>query len=333
MERFIVGTGRCGSTLLSRMLGCHREVASLFEFFNGIDSARRFSREPVPGGAMAELVAAEQPFVTAVLRRGYEVPEIVYPFGRDGRHRREDPLPWILVSMLPRLCDDPDALFDAAIAFLKEQPSRAPRDHYRAFFDWLAARTGRTVWVERSGSSIDYLADLVDAFPEACFLHLHRDGPETALSMRGHHAYRLPISILYRAPLDSGETLADLGPLDLHAAPTGLDPISRILASRPPAAYFGRYWNDQVLRGLGAVPRIPPSRYCEVRFEELIARPEETLGRVAAFFALPEDPDFARRGAALVRGALPARVPALEAEERESLETACRPAMERLGRA
>jgi len=71
MDRFIVGTGRCGSTLLSRMLAEHHAVLSLFELFNGIDGARRFAPAPIPGAELAKLVAAEQPFVTAVLRRGY----------------------------------------------------------------------------------------------------------------------------------------------------------------------------------------------------------------------------------------------------------------------
>ena len=43
MDRFVVGTGRCGSTLLSRMLGENRSVLSIFEFFNGLDMTRRFS--------------------------------------------------------------------------------------------------------------------------------------------------------------------------------------------------------------------------------------------------------------------------------------------------
>ena len=332
MQRFIVGSGRCGSTLLSRMLACHSTVASLCEFFNGLDMARRFAPEPIAGAELAELVGAEQPFVTAVLRRGYEVPEIVYPFERSGRYRRDEALPWILVSMLPRLSDDPDTLDDEAQAFLRAQPERPARDHYLAFFDWLGARTGRPRWIERSGSSIDYLADLHAAFPEAYFLHLHRDGPETALSMREHHAYRLPISILYRAPLDTGETLADLGPLDLDAAPDGRDAISRILASRPPAETFGRYWCDQIEHGFAAVPAIARDRYREVRFEDLVERPAETLAEIASFFALPAEPGFLEQAAALVRGVPPARAPDLEAAEREALRAACAPGMERLGR-
>ena len=73
MDRFVVGSGRCGSTLLSRMLALHRDVVSLFEVFNGLDGARRFDPTPVSGAAIGELLGAEQPFVTAVLRRGYPV--------------------------------------------------------------------------------------------------------------------------------------------------------------------------------------------------------------------------------------------------------------------
>ena len=92
MDRFIVGTGRCGSTLLSRMLGEHPEVLSLFEFFTGLDWSARFGDEPLSGPKFRALVSAEQPFVTAVLRRGYDVSEITYPFDGIGRYRRDDPL-------------------------------------------------------------------------------------------------------------------------------------------------------------------------------------------------------------------------------------------------
>jgi len=332
VERFVVGTGRCGSTLLSRMLAEHRHTLSIFEFMNGIDVARRFDPAPVEGVDVASLISAEQPFVTAVLRRGYDVSEIVYPFEAGGRYSRDDPLPWILVSVLPRLTDDPDALFDAVMDFCQGLPPRPMASHYRALFDWLAERTGRSLWIERSGSSIEYLESLCDVFPDARFLHLHRDGPETALSMRNHHAYRLPISILYQAPVASGKTLADLGALDLHAAPTASDPISQILASRPPAFYFGRYWNDQVLRGHRALPRLDADRYREVRFEDLLERPEEVLAGIASFFGLDDDPGWIDRAAALVAGAPARRAPELAADEREALAAACRSGQRLLGR-
>jgi len=63
MERFIVGTGRCGSTLLSRMLGLNPETLSLFEYFNGLDVFRRFAPEPVSGAEFADLIASAAPSV------------------------------------------------------------------------------------------------------------------------------------------------------------------------------------------------------------------------------------------------------------------------------
>jgi len=333
-----VGTGRCGSTLLSRMLAEHPRVLGIFEFFNGLDASRRFGEAPLDGPALAELLAAEQPFINAVLRRGYAVEEVTYPFRSPGasrrgsgpRYERGDPVPWLLVSCLPRLSEAPDTLFDAVVAFARQQPPRRPRDHSRALFAWLGARLGRDCWIERSGSSIDYLAALADEFPGARFLHLHRDGAEVALSMREHHAYRLPISLLYDVPLEDGRRVSQLPPLDLHGAPTDDDTISRILRSRPPAEHFGRYWSDQIARGLRALPRLAPGHFLQLRFEELVDDPRAALTRIADFFELGDAGDWIERAGALVRGLPPSRFDRLPPGEQARLAEACRPGRERL---
>jgi sulfotransferase family protein len=323
VERFIVGTGRCGSTLLSRMLAECPAAASLCEVLNGLDFARRFQREPMTGPEFAAFVTAEQPVLTATLRRGYPVEEVVYPFER-GRFRRGEPMPYLAGACLPRLTEDPDALLDALLAFARALPPAPPAEQYRLLFAWLAERHGRRVWIERSGSSIEYLPALAEAFPGARFLHLHRDGRETALSMREHHAYRVPISLLYQAPVEGGRPATDFGPIDFSAAPRPGDPISRILAARPPAEFFGRYWSDQLVRGLPAAGQLPPGRWLALRFEELLEKPEDAVRRAAEFFELPLGPWLAR-ASALVRGGPPARFPSLAPEEARRLAAACRP--------
>jgi hypothetical protein len=273
------------------MLGRHPDVLSLFEFFTGLDWGKRFAADPIGGGEFRALVAAEQPFVTAVMRRGYPVEEITYPFdsadGVDGagRYRRDDPLPWILVSMLPRLTDDPDSLYDELVRELDVAPSMPPIDHYRRMFGWLGRRLGRAHWIERSGSSIEYVDELARLFTNARFVHLHRAGPEVALSMREHHAYRLPICLLYGAPLDDGTPISELGDIDVNTVPSGDDPISRILASRPSAEYFGRYWNDQVVKGMAAVAAIPAERVLSVPFSPALQSFSISTRRLTTGFA------------------------------------------------
>jgi hypothetical protein len=331
LDRFIVGSGRCGSTLLSKMIAEHPDVLSLFEFFNGLDMARRFADSPMGGGAFADLLAAPQPFINAVVRRGYPVEEVKYPYAdapegpSHGRYRRSDPLPWLLVSMLPRLDDDPDELFDATLDFARSQPTRSMRDHYRALFDWLGARFQRPCWIERSGSSVDYAGDLARTFPEARIVHLHREGPEVALSMRAHHAYRLPISLLYDVELEPGLHVSQCPPLALADAPTASDTISRILASRPDPAAFGRYWSDQIARGVVGLAALPPAQVYVVSFEQLLARPRDVMHALADFFDLPRRPGWAERAAALVRTPPRRRSDDLEDRERSALLASCSP--------
>jgi hypothetical protein len=219
------------------------------------------------------------------------------------------------------------------VAFASGLPRQHLALHYRALFEWLCERTGRERWIERSGSSIDYLEGLCDFFPGARFLHIHRDGPEAALSMREHHAYRLPIALLYRPAGPAGAEAGSAIGAALRATPEPEDPVSRILASRPPVEYYGRYWNDQVLRGLRAKRKLDADQYLEVRFEDLLGKPRETLRAVSGFFELgPARDDWIDRAASLVGSAPPTRFQQLPAKEQAILAAACRPGSQLLGR-
>lgn len=328
MHRFVVGTGRCGSTLLSRMLASHPDLLSVFEFFNGLDGGRRFAPEPVDGATFWEIISQPHPFITMITARGYPVEEITYPFSATSRYSAEDDIPWLLVTTLGRLADDPDELLDRTEAFARARPRAALRDHYLALFDWLAAACGKTIWNERSGSSIDYMGDLARVFPEARFLHIHRAGEEAALSMREHHAFRLAISLVHGLypEVDVAAAIAARRP-----TPGEEDPLRVVLESRPSAEFFGRFWSDQLARGYRQLQHVDADAYMEVRFEELVTEPRETLRQIADFFALPGDA-WIEQAAALVRGLPPQRAPALADDERARLEQACHVGNQLLGR-
>jgi len=332
LQRFIVGTGRCGSTLLSKMLRANDAVTSLFEYFNGLDGARRFSREPLSGASFTEMLGAVHPFLAMVLERGYPVSEVTYPLDApETRFGRAGGVPWILGTTIPELgVEDPDAFYDELCAFTRSLPPRPAAEQHLALFTWLTQRLGKRVWVERAGAAIDYVGELAAIFPDARFLHLHRAGEEAALSMREHHAFRLAIMLAYRLPAETGRSQAAL---DRFAQGEAADEIGQLLESRPPVEYFGRWWTDQVLRGFRALAGLDAHQYCEVRFEDLLARPQQVLAEIADFLALPDPHGSWRdRAAALVHGMPPSRAVELPASERKTLAQACRPGNLLLGR-
>jgi putative sulfotransferase len=316
--------------LLSTMIAENPAVLSLFEFFNGLDGTRRFQREPMTGAAYRDLICEVHPFLHRVLERGYDVPEVTYPFGAPGvRFDRKSGVPWVLGVTLPRLSEQPDALYDALRGWLAQQPARPAAEHASALFSWLMQRAGRRVWVERSGGALDYLGELDASFAGARFLHIHRAGEEAALSMREHHAYRLAIMLTYQLAPGTGRSTEALR----RAAPDD-DRIGQLLESRPSAEYFGRFWTEQVRRGMAAVPKLDPQRYHALRFEDLVARPREVIAEVAEFLELPDaQKAWLDAAAALVRGAPPSRALALPPGEAKLLREAWARGNALLGRA
>lgn len=332
--RFVVGTGRCGSTLLSRMLAMNRKVLNVFELFSGLDTSFRFTDRPVSGTELAHQLRLAHPMLTMVMRRGGEVPEVVYPFGAPGsRYRPGDPIPWALGIAIPRISETPDALFDELLARVETSPTRPLGAHYRDLFDWLTERSQRTGWIERSGTSIDTLADLVRLFPEARFVHIHRNGPEAALSMREYAVLRVAVAVMNGLAGEIDYTHEALERLDREDGAA----IDRLLAARPPIELYGKYWSDQILRGEAARRMLPEEVFLDVRFEDLVVEPRDVLARIARFFELPRDDGtgegaWIERAAALSHGLPTLRAPELPADERRRLEDACRDAMKILGR-
>jgi hypothetical protein len=268
-----------------------------------------------------------------VLSRGYQVPEIVYPFAAGSRFAPGDGLPWILVSMLSRLSDQPDALYEATLEFARSLPRQHLPAQYRALFEWLTLREGARVWIERSGSSIDYVAPLKRFFPSARFVHIHRDGPEAALSIREHHAFRLAVTLSTAHLRGDAVSLAELDTLEPGRAADGDDEISRQLRVRPEAQHFGEFWSKQLERGMPMLADLAQEERLDVRFENLIGDSRRELRRICAFFEIDSERDvWLDRAEALVRGLPAARAPQLPRTERDALLAACAPGMRLLGR-
>ncbi|MEZ5922490.1 MAG: sulfotransferase [Parvularculaceae bacterium] len=244
-------------------------------------------------------------------------------------------MPPILYMALSSLPGDPDALYLDLQSSMNARAKAALADHYLSMFDWLKKRFQKKVWVERSGASLIFVAALVRLFPDSKFIHLHRDGRETAISIQRYP----PLSLLAKSWRDAGR----FG-LDMLAPPFRLGDSRALAMMEKMASPFhrgagaladletaGAFWSSMVLTGLEALDSVPADRKLTVRYERLVAEPENQLTEILDFI----DPEFS--GADWIRSASGLIAPgannseALTPQEFCALTNACRPGLLALG--
>ncbi len=110
---FVVGTGRCGSTLLLNMLRLHPHILSLSELFSfisdlGCQVAVAFPQGMIEGEPMWALLAAQLPRQNLMLRHDVAMPEVLYPWRAPAsRFNARTGVPAISQVCLPHLSDTP----------------------------------------------------------------------------------------------------------------------------------------------------------------------------------------------------------------------------------
>ncbi|MFF0445249.1 sulfotransferase [Streptomyces sp. NPDC004609] len=303
---FVVGTGRSGSTALSRIVNEHPDVLSLNELLATVGGAG------LPPGRLGgtrfwQLLARPNPLFDTMIRSGLPLPEFLYPL-RPGRFSaRTTGIPALCLTVLPHLTDAPDALFDDLREEVTRWPVRTAARHYEALFGTLCARFGRSAVVERSGYSTHWIPRLRAAFPRAKFVHLFRDGPDCALSMSRHTGFRL-ILLLREITARTGVTNpADLTEDDIRSLPPELsgvlaDPIDPALVNDRdlPIGAFGALWSELVVQGVELLGAVPPDRRTTLAYESLLDHPRTELARLAEFIGVAPDPRWLDTGSALL---------------------------------
>jgi len=190
MDRaIIISNGRCGSTLLSELITEEPETCSVQEFFMAVTPWSR-SAEVVSAAEYWKFLSAPKAELSVLFRIGVPPKEFRYP--ADGRYANDlQNLPHILAIMLPKLTDDPDALFDVLAARISEFPTQSIGAHHQQFLDLLTTLTGKKRWVERSGGSSQIAPALLSNFPTAKIVNLTRDWTASAKSMSKHPSFQL----------------------------------------------------------------------------------------------------------------------------------------------
>ena len=330
---FVVSSGRCGSTLVSNMLRLHPQVLSLSELIIMLmPGAFMGGSSPISGSQFWSLLSTPRKRMSLMFRQGIVFDEVLYRPGPGRRFTLDTGVPPILLTALPHLTDNPEALYDEIEQFVNAQGFYLIGRHYLRLFEWLRERFGRDIYVERSGSSMVHLAELLAHFPDARFVHMFRDGRECAISMSKHSPFRLALItqqlVKYTGvdPYNSDEPLSAEVPAELRKFMPDTFDRDAFWAYDVPLEEFGSSWTAQERRGIELLAQLPSDRVHLLRYETLIGNPKGELTRLMHFLGVGAEEDYLERAAALVRVKAPGW-PQLPEDVRRRLDDACRMGM------
>jgi Sulfotransferase family len=125
-----------------------------------------------------------------------------------------------------------------------------------AVYETYAARRGKSRWGDKTPMYMQRLSMLERLFPDALYVHLVRDGRDAALSFLG--------------------------------MPPGI--VTETWAHPRTVAQFACQWRTEVAAAQQLGARVGPARYLELRYEDLVAEPEQALRRICGHAGLPFEP-------------------------------------------
>ncbi|GCB43885.1 sulfotransferase domain-containing protein [Streptomyces sp. NL15-2K] len=302
---FVMSTGRCGSTLVSRMLRLHPDVLSLSELLTTVRDRLQFHDAP-DGEQFWRILCDPDPILDVMVAEGLQVSEMIYPYGT-GQFDPAEGIPAICHMTLPMLTDDPDALHDELAAEVSTWPARPLADQIRALFAYLAERLHRPVVVERSGASLRNLPQLREQFAEARFVYLTRDGADTALSMSRHAGFGMKLladEAARIAGLASSQQLradhSQLLPAELGRLLSNPSELPALMRRDIPVTAFGALWSTMTCEGADALLQLPAGRWMMTSYEALVADAPAELTRLAGFLGTPAPAAWLTEAARLV---------------------------------
>jgi hypothetical protein len=165
-------------------------------------------------------------------------------------------------------------VFQGDAAMIREACGDAERLSVAAFCDrlgrWCASRAGKQEWADKTPDYGPYLGVLHVLWPSCRFVHVIRDGAATSLSMSRHPGFRWLAA--------AGET---------WWVPASFNQYHRAADLHEPAFHeFADLWSRRLRRIRDEASRLPDGVVMELRFEDLVGRPAETLNRVCRFLSL-----------------------------------------------
>ncbi len=337
---FVIGTGRCGSTLISNMLRQHPRVTSISEFISfvtdlGCQVGATFPEGNVDGAWFWKLISTAWPRQNIMLRHDVAMDEVLYPFhDRTHRFNSHTGVPAISQVVLPHLTTDPDGWLDALEPHVRVFTPAPVGIQMQRLFEWLVARHGGSVWVERSGGSLRVVHRLMAQFPNARFVHIVRDGRDTALSMSRHRGFKMVFACFQLLEALGSDPFVtndrrweeDL-PDDLAALLPERFTRQAFLDFETPPPLCGHYWSGEIMEGMAALERLEPERLLTLRYEDFLHAPRQTIRQLIGYILKNDgqgETSFVEQATALVRRPT-GSWQTLDTKTRKQLDNACAP--------
>ena len=322
--------------MLSDMVRKHPDLLSVSEFFTSLTS-QAFRGGHLTGERVFRRLNTLSPSGRALLANGLFVDEFLYRLGPDARDRPEEGSPG-MGATLPHLSDDPELLWDQLSASLRSRGGDSLAAQYRFVFEWLAGHFGKKAWIERSGASLLFVPVLDRLFPGARFVHVFRDGRDTAISMQRHHFFRLRIQaaeLLKRIGLDPFHPFNWLGTSPwmpfFERWRFRFFSAKRYRRTKIRLNSAGWFWSRMIERGSRYLDALPADRVLSMRFESVVEDPRAEMSRFIQFIGAGfEDRQWLEEVCEMPRKRTPSRH-RLSPGERQSLAAACAPGQRILG--
>lgn len=246
MRFCIVGTGRCGTSLLRQLFNSHPNVfvfgethwiPKMFEFFG-------------TGEADANTLI--------------EIIQHTY-------HETGNPVTALDEQLLNSVLE-------------RTQTTTTVQEFCNALAMSFAERDNKQYWADKTPDYGPYMHMLSQLWPNCKFVHIIRNGLETAVSMSRHHGFQWMVA--------TGERWWVPASFNYYyqAAPKTIKPFENFLDLW--------YWRLQRIRN--EATRLPVHNYMEVRFDELLENPSQTLSNIARFVDLPVEHAWLSKATATV---------------------------------
>lgn len=249
MLHFIVGTGRCGTNLLNRMLACHPQIMAVTETHFITTLATQFADEQLSAQDFWRLLNEH--------------------YTSSGQAR------WLDIHLEAGGIEDKDIFRQQ---FIKK--SRTPTTHaagIRLFFELCYEKIPTSeprFFLDKTPQYGLQIAAISRLFPSAKFVHLIRDGRLAAASMVKHKGISRLIKGGHPDALANFSYQAQLSKIE----PYQVSLEEAIL-----------YWEKVVEATQTQAADLPDDRYLELYYEDLIIKPRLVLQQVCDFLEIPSD--------------------------------------------